>query len=174
MCVLDDQTRHICLYLRHEQDNCGEHTYNRHKQDNCQDFQVHTYVSLSILKYTNKCPFPTCLVCVALPSTHKIMTGIFSSTHTCLFPKYAGLCYRCVLHTGWRRLIGSPKLQIIFHKWAIEYRPLLRKMKYKDKGCYASSPPCSSNADRVTLNPKETHKSKETHKTCNTRDPNLT
>ena len=45
-------------------------------------------------------------------------------------------------NTGWRRLIGSRKLQIIFHKRAIKYRSLLRKMIYKDKGSYESSPPC--------------------------------
>jgi len=44
--------------------------------------------------------------------------------------------------TGWRRLIGSPKLQIIFHKRATKYRSLLPKMTYKDKGSYESSPPC--------------------------------
>jgi len=50
-----------------------------------------------------------------------------------------------ILHdidTGWRRLIGSPKLQIIFHKRATKYRSLLRKMTYKDKGSYESSPLC--------------------------------
>ena len=48
-----------------------------------------------------------------------------------------------LLHTttGWRRLIGSPKLQIIFHKRATNCRSLLRKMTYKDKGSYESSPP---------------------------------
>jgi len=46
------------------------------------------------------------------------------------------------LGTGWRRLIGSPKLQIIFHKRATKYRSLLRKMTYKDEGSYESSPPC--------------------------------
>ena len=46
--------------------------------------------------------------------------------------------------TGWRRLIGSPKLQIIFHKRAIKYRSLLRKMTCKDKGSYESSPPCNN------------------------------
>jgi len=45
--------------------------------------------------------------------------------------------------TGWRRLIGSPKLQIIFHKRAIKYRSLLRKMTYKDKGSYESLPTCT-------------------------------
>jgi len=44
--------------------------------------------------------------------------------------------------TGWRRLIGSPKLQIIFHKRATKYRALLQKMTYKDKGSYESSPSC--------------------------------
>jgi len=43
---------------------------------------------------------------------------------------------------GWRRLVGSPKLRIIFHKRATKYRSLLRKMTYKDKGSYESSPPC--------------------------------
>jgi len=50
--------------------------------------------------------------------------------------------------TGWRRLIGSPKLQIIFHKRATKYRSLLRKMTYKDKGSYESSPPCNSMRER--------------------------
>ena len=45
--------------------------------------------------------------------------------------------------TGWRRLIGSPKLPIIFHKRATKYMSLLRKMTYKDKGSYESWPPCS-------------------------------
>ena len=37
----------------------------------------------------------------------------------------------------------APKLQIIFHKRATKYRALLRKMTYKDKGSYESSPPCN-------------------------------
>ena len=44
--------------------------------------------------------------------------------------------------TGWRRLIGSHKVQIIFHKRATKYRSPLRKMTYKDKGSYQSSPHC--------------------------------
>jgi len=46
-------------------------------------------------------------------------------------------------HTGWRRLIGSPKLRIIFHKRATKYSSLWRKMTYKDKGSYESLPPCT-------------------------------
>ena len=53
---------------------------------------------------------------------------------------------RCnaIADTGWRRLIGFPKLQIIFrvHKRATKSRSLLRKITYKDKGSYESSPPC--------------------------------
>ena len=48
------------------------------------------------------------------------------------------------MYTGWRRLIGSPKLQIIFHKRATKYRSLLREMTYKNKGSYESSLPCST------------------------------
>ena len=50
--------------------------------------------------------------------------------------------------TGWRRLIGSPKLQIIFHKRATKYMSLLWKMTYKDKGSYESSPPCTTSLVR--------------------------
>ena len=42
----------------------------------------------------------------------------------------------CLCH--WKH----PKLQIIFHKRATKYRSLSRKMTYKDKGSYESSPPC--------------------------------
>jgi len=55
------------------------------------------------------------------------------------------VCILLKLHVsiGCRRLIGSPKLQIIFHKTATKYTSLLWKMTYKDKGSYESSPPCS-------------------------------
>ena len=46
--------------------------------------------------------------------------------------------------TGWRKLIGSSELQIIFHKRATKYRSLLQKMTYKHKGSSESSPPCTS------------------------------
>ena len=58
--------------------------------------------------------------------------------------------YVYVSATGWRRLIGSLKLRIIFHKRATRYRSLLRKMTYKDKGAYESSPPCTCADGRVT------------------------
>jgi len=52
--------------------------------------------------------------------------------------------YACISHrnAGWRWLIGSPKLQIIFHKKSTKYGSLLRKMTYKDKGSYEPWPPC--------------------------------
>jgi len=46
------------------------------------------------------------------------------------------------LSTGWRRLIGCLKLQVIFRKRATNYRALLRKMTYEDKASYDSTPPC--------------------------------
>jgi len=48
--------------------------------------------------------------------------------------------------TGWRRLIGCLKSQVIFCKRATNYMALLRKMSYKDKASSASSPPCSERA----------------------------
>ena len=44
--------------------------------------------------------------------------------------------------TGWRRLIGCLKLQVIFCKRATNCRALLQKMTYRDKPFCASSPPC--------------------------------
>jgi len=58
-------------------------------------------------------------------------------------PSNLRACKSQVVHTGWRRLIGSRKVQIIFHKRATKYRLLLRKMTYKDKGSYETSPPCN-------------------------------
>ena len=57
--------------------------------------------------------------------------------------------YVSLIRTGWPRLIGSPKLQIIFHKRATKYRSLLRKTIYKDKGSYESSPPCITSDSHV-------------------------
>ena len=45
--------------------------------------------------------------------------------------------------TGWRRLIGCLKLQVIFRKRATNYRALLRKMTCKDKASYDSIPSCT-------------------------------
>ena len=70
------------------------------------------------------------------------------TTHTCTNPQTLAHLHACanslarVLSTGWRRLIGSPKLQIIFHKRATEYRSLLLNMTFKDKGSCESLPPC--------------------------------
>jgi len=76
--------------------------------------------------------------------------SIFSSYVEYIYTTTQAICThiicafsRVYTHTGWPRLIGSPKLQIIFHKKATKYRPLLRKMTYKDKGSYESSPPCN-------------------------------
>jgi len=58
--------------------------------------------------------------------------------------KYRALLLRrCGSATRWRRLLGFPKMQIIFHKRATKYRALLLRMTYKDKGSYESSPPCN-------------------------------
>jgi len=42
--------------------------------------------------------------------------------------------------TGWRRLIGCLKLQVIFRKRAAKYRVLLRKMTCKDKASHDTTP----------------------------------
>jgi len=64
------------------------------------------------------------------------------SSYTFVFSMKSELLRGDIRATGWRRLIGSPKLQIIFHKRATKYRALLPKTTYSDKGPYESSPPC--------------------------------
>jgi len=44
--------------------------------------------------------------------------------------------------TGWRRLIGCLKLQVISRKRATNYRALLPKMTYEDEASYEPTPPC--------------------------------
>jgi len=46
--------------------------------------------------------------------------------------------------TGWWRLTGCLKLQVIFRKRATDSRALLWKMTYEDKASYGSSPLCIS------------------------------
>ena len=89
-------------------------------------------------------------------------TGVVAGLFWCI---YSWDVWRTHLYsaTGWRRLIGSLKLQIIFHKRATNYRALLRKMTHKDKGSYESWPPCS----RVQVSPPyipRVYTSKETCK----------
>ena len=49
--------------------------------------------------------------------------------------------YTC--STGWRRLIGCLRLQVIFRKRATNSRALLREMTYEDKASYDSTPSCT-------------------------------
>jgi len=61
-----------------------------------------------------------------------IQNSALSKQHICThFEMYI---YVYILRdTGWRRLLGSPKLQIIFHKRATKYSSLLRRMTYKER-----------------------------------------
>jgi len=51
------------------------------------------------------------------------------------------------------RVAKTHKLQIIFHKRATKYRSLLRKMTYKDKASYESSPPYMTPLRRLPTRP---------------------
>jgi len=69
--------------------------------------------------------------------TQLLITTLCSGKCTYIYVHTLNFC------TGWRRLIGCPKLQVIFHKRATNYRALLRKMTCKDKASYGSSPTCT-------------------------------
>ena len=103
---------------------------------NCICTCIYMYDDTYIRVYMGVC------VCVCLHTLYVYIYYIYIYIHMYI---YICVCTRTHTHnpcTGWRRLIGSPKLQIIFHKRATKHRALLRKMSYKDKGSYESSPPC--------------------------------
>jgi len=52
---------------------------------------------------------------------------------------YSGTYHMC---TGWRRLIGCLRLQVIFRKRATNLRALFWEMTYEDKASCDSTPPC--------------------------------
>jgi len=83
----------------------------------CVCVYVFVYVCVSICTY----------VCVCVCVCGRVSAGVY----VCVYSP----------RTGWRRLIGCLKLQVIFCKRATNYRALLRKMTYKDKASYESSPP---------------------------------
>ena len=91
--------------------------------------RVYTVISLACI-HAHTYPVMT-LSIPSLPNKRK----------PCLLPK--NIYIFSLPNTGWRRLIGSPKLQIIFNKRATKYRSLLMKMTYKDKRSYESLPPCN-------------------------------
>jgi len=86
-------------------------------------------------------------VCARAPTYND--THAHARKHTCIYisltdDKDISLSKMCrgALGTGWRRLIGCRKLQVIFCKRATNYRALLRKMPYENKASYDSTPPC--------------------------------
>ena len=73
--------------------------------------------------------------------THKSVCDVMIMVTRSVIAKFRRICWVSKKYR-WRRLIGFPKLQIIFHKRATKYMSLLRKMTYKDKGSYESLPLC--------------------------------
>jgi len=73
-----------------------------------------------------------------------IHSNIHANPYT-LTREYLWVCrFTCrYMDTGWQRLIGCLKMQVIFRKGATNHRALLRKMTYEDKATYASTPPCT-------------------------------
>ena len=90
---------------------------------------IHTCAFLIILIYPQSCVY----------HYHVCVSNLLVIIH--VFETFYSLSH-VESTTGCRRLIGSPKLQIIFHERATKYRSLLHKMTYKDKGTCESSPPC--------------------------------
>jgi len=101
-------------------------------QSYCRYLHVYyTYVHIHMCIYICASACSACEICL------RNLVCIYIYSRICIYT-YVSMH----IYTGWRRLIGSLKLQIIFHKRATKYRSLLQKMTYKDKGSYESLPPC--------------------------------
>ena len=99
---------------------------------------TYIYSRLAVSAYCEIIAVSTCFAYRALQHTATLCTA----THCNTLQHTATHLFRDYSDTGWRGLIGSPRLQIIFHKRATKYRSLLQKTTYKDKGSYESLPPC--------------------------------
>jgi len=115
---------HTYIYMIHiytyEWSSCKDNIYATH----CNTLQ-HTATHCNTLQHNRHCN-----------------TLQHTATHSNDAPaKIVRIASSHLVHTGWRRRIGSPQLQIIFHKTATKYMSLLRKITYKDNGSYESSPP---------------------------------
>jgi len=128
--------RCVCAYTR-----THPHTHTHTRTHTRTHTHTYTYIHTDILSHTHT---------YNLSHNGQLLVQfvhIYTHLYTCIYAHtYVYTYIYNTIHThptGWRRLIGSPKLQIIFHKRATKYRALLRKMTYQDKGSYESSPPCT-------------------------------
>jgi len=87
---------------------------------------VCVWVSACVCVCVRVCACVCVCVCVYLAPGLSPLPPLFRSYTISLSPA------RISRTTGWRRLIGSPKFQITFHKRATKYRSLLRKITYED------------------------------------------
>jgi len=91
-----------------------------------------------------------CTIYICNPAHACMYTFIYTKMHTyvCVQYTYVTVHMYAFIHlytnisTGWRRLIGCLKLQVIFRKRATNYRALLRKLTHEHMASYGSSPPC--------------------------------
>jgi len=88
-------------------------------------------------------------------STPHHTTSSLASLSCSAFMLYACVCiwfHACMQtftrETGWRRPIGCLKMHIVFRKRATNHRALWRKITFKDKASYGSSPPCTTRTNK--------------------------
>jgi len=94
---------------------------------------MHVHICVYIYINNHKCTH-ICLYDWFLACSKDVIKSLFQSKR--VFGEQP------VHSTGWRRPIGCLKLQVIFRKRATDHKALLRKMIYKDKASYGSSPLC--------------------------------
>jgi len=96
---------------------------------------VHRDLSICIymLCYIHKYTYNEICMCNAERPGKCVVTHLHVYTYNVIYTN---------IHTGWRRPIGCLISCFTFRKLATNYRALLRKMTYKHKASYDSTPPC--------------------------------
>jgi len=124
---------HICWYTNIVLSTYYVHQHTWLTQHNCLN---NTYQLI-------KDVFNISICYIALYHVHQVRVCVCACMRACVRSMHE--VYMQMLHscTRWQRPIGCLKMQIIFHKRASNHRALLRKMTYKDKASYGSSPPCN-------------------------------
>jgi len=96
-------------------------------------------------RFSAKEPVNYGLFCGKRPATQGIL-HIFATLHAewlmrlCRYRPHSAYA---ILHTGWRRCIGSLELQVSFRQRLANLRALSQKMTYEGKVSYDSTPLCT-------------------------------
>jgi len=122
-----DASRHMSTWL--------PHIWRTYVYEYVFTYWRHVYMCFSRVKVTVRRGADVCHICAIL---------MYMNTY---------ILFWTLSYTGRRRPIGCLKLQVVSRQRTTSCRALLRKMTYKDKASYGSSPPCTICTSHTSMHP---------------------